>query len=91
MPTTEAVGWEEVLVPMRACPRGAVGCQLRLFRKLASGFVKCRLRNYIYFIARGRGPTYFLNHFFLVPGFRSSLGSFLRLGWIFFFLMDFTL
>uniref|UniRef100_A0A8B9TLS2 Glutamine synthetase n=1 Tax=Anas platyrhynchos TaxID=8839 RepID=A0A8B9TLS2_ANAPL len=67
------------------CPRGAVGCQLRLFRKLASGFVKCRLRNYIYFIARGRGPTYFLNHFFLVPGFRSSLGSFLRLGWNFFF------
>lgn len=42
----------------------------RLFRNLASGFVKRCLRNRIYFTAGGRGPTYFLNHcfWFLVLG-----------------------
>lgn len=45
------------------CAR-ALGCELRLFRNLASGFVKRCLSNLIYFIVRGRGPTHFLNHFF---------------------------
>lgn len=56
MLTTEAVGWVEVLVSTLAshvgCALcGVLGCKLSLFRNLASGLVKRRLRNiYIYIL-----------------------------------------